>query len=531
MPSLGKTQQDRINTIKRGGLTIETAIDPQTQDAAQEAVSNYVGAKDPIIATMSMIQPGTGLIKGMAQSRPVMGGNEKKGETYYSYPAPPDLGGSSGGFQSGSTFKAITAAAALEAGVSPSKTYNAQSPMSFTGTTWKTCDGTYRQIAPYVPKNSTGVNGVMDMRKAAKYSVNTYFLQLEHTIGLCAVVKMAEKLGVKLASGEEIGKSQFVVPSLTLGVANIAPLSLAEAYATFAARGIHCDPVIIDKIINGQGKEIPAPSANCKRVISKDVADGVNSILQGVMADGGTGSPAAIPDGRPQAGKTGTTNDNQAVWFAGYTPDLAGVASIAEDVTQKPFRQPHVRSGGILGYYMKDTGVTLQATGGGDAGGGIWKPAMTKALKGTPHTKFADYKNSDTAENGMVDVPNVQGMSVKKATDVLTNAGFSVVPTRIYNSAPQGYFVGFSRYGGKAPKYSTIYAYYSAGPAPQPPKSTTNDSGGGGKKKSDKSNTSDSGKKSDNTDTNKNDSGSTSTDKPSGGASSGGNKGGKKGNG
>ncbi|QDP95088.1 penicillin-binding protein [Microlunatus elymi] len=479
-PSLGKTEQDRINTIKRGGLTIETAIDPKTQDAAQEAVSNYVGPKDPVIATMSMIQPGTGLIIGMAQSRPVMGNDAKKGETYYSYPAPPDLGGSSGGFQSGSTFKAITMAAALEAGVPPSKKYNAKSPMDFTGTTWKSCDGSFvLGDKHYAPKNSTGVNGVMDMRKAAKYSVNTYFLQLEHTIGLCPVLKMAEKLGVKLASGEPISESPAYnrSPSLTLGVANIAPLSLAEAYATFAARGIHCDPIIIDKITNADGKELKAPSANCKRVISEDVADGVNDILQGVMT--GTGAPAALPDGRPEAGKTGTTNDNQAVWFAGYTPDLAGVASVAEDVTRKPFRAGHVRSGG-LEYYHLSTGVTLQATGGGDAGAGIWKPAMSKALKDVDPSKFADYKNKDTAK--MVDLPDVHQMSIKKATNKLEDAGFSVVPTTQYSDQPAGYFIGFSQYDGKLPKFSTIYAVYSAGPAPQPKKDKKSNSDNGGKK-------------------------------------------------
>jgi len=489
LPALGKTKQDRVNTIKRGGLTIQTAIDPKTQDAAQKAVSNYVGPRDPVIATMSMIQPGTGLIIGMAQSRPEMGGDAKKGETYYDYPAPPDLGGSSGGFQSGSTFKAITIAAALEEGVSPSKTYNARSPLPMTGTRWKTCDGNFTLTEPYSPKNSTGVNGVMNMRKAAEYSVNTYFLQLEQTIGLCPVVKMASKLGVKLASGQPIEDSPYAsAPSLTLGVANIAPLSLAEAYATFAARGIHCDPIIIDKITNYQGKDIDPPSANCKRVISKDVADGVNDILQGVMQGGATGSPARLDDGRPEAGKTGTTDDNQAVWFAGYTPDLAGVASIAEDVTRKPFRHGNVRPGGLLGYQL-DTGVVLQGTGGGDAGAGIWKPAMTKALKGIDPTDFHGYKNSDTTDNHLVDVPDVSGMSVGKAIKVLEEAGFSVVPTSIYSRSPQGYFLGFSQYGGKLPRFSTIYAVYSAGPPPQ----KHSDTGNNKKNDSDKGSKGDSG--------------------------------------
>ncbi|GAB3920253.1 carboxypeptidase [Microlunatus endophyticus] len=489
LPALGKTQQDRINTIKRGGLTIKTAIDPKTQDAAQKAVSDYVGPKDPVIATMSMIQPGTGLIIGMAQSRPVMGASVKHGHTYYDYPAPPDLGGSSGGFQSGSTFKAITIAAALEEGVSPSKTYDAKSPMSFTGTTWKTCDGNFTipSSDPYVPKNSTGVNGTMDMRKAAQYSVNTYFLQLEHTIGLCPVVKMASRLGVKLASGQPIEKSNYAAaPSLTLGVANIAPLSLAEAYATFAARGIRCDPIIIDSITTAQGKKIDPPSANCKRVISKDVADGVNSILQDVMKPGATGYPAKLDDGRPEAGKTGTTNDNQALWFAGYTPDLAGVASIAEDVTQKPFKHGHVRDGG-LEYYQLDTGKVLQGTGGGDAGSGIWKPAMTAALDGVDPTDFHAYKNSDTTDGHKVDVPDVQGLSIDKATKKLEDAGFSVVPTSTYNNAAQGTFLGFSQYGGELPKFSTIYAIYSAGPAPKQKsdnKKSDSKKGGGDSKKS-----------------------------------------------
>src|SRR6478752_4426698 len=82
-PSLGKSVADREKRINRGGLTIQTAIDPKVQDLAQRKVSAVVAAKDPLISTMNMIQPGTGLIVAMVQSRPVMGSKAKKGQTYW----------------------------------------------------------------------------------------------------------------------------------------------------------------------------------------------------------------------------------------------------------------------------------------------------------------------------------------------------------------------------------------------------------------------------------------------------------------
>ena len=74
---------------------------------------------------MNMIQPGTGLIVAMAQSRPVMGSNAKKGQTYWNLAVDPAMGGIQG-YQAGSTFKAFTAAAALEKGIPLSKKYNAR---------------------------------------------------------------------------------------------------------------------------------------------------------------------------------------------------------------------------------------------------------------------------------------------------------------------------------------------------------------------------------------------------------------------
>ena len=146
-PSLGKTVKERENMVKRGGLVIQTAIDPKTQDLAQQKVSAVVGPKDPVISTMNMIQPGTGLIIAMAQSRPVMGGNAKKGQTYWNLAVEPAMGGIQG-YQAGSTFKAFTLAAALEKGIPISKKFNARSPINFSGRTFETCRGRERGVRP-----------------------------------------------------------------------------------------------------------------------------------------------------------------------------------------------------------------------------------------------------------------------------------------------------------------------------------------------------------------------------------------------
>ncbi len=114
---------------------------------------------------------------------------------------------------------------------------------------------------------------------------------------------------------------------------------MAEAYATFASGGIHCDPVVLEKVTTKAGQEIPLPSDTCKRVIDQKYADAVNDLLVGGVMSG-TGKPATIPGGYPQGGKTGTIDDNQAVWFAGSTPEVTGVAMIAIDKTHPYWKSP-----------------------------------------------------------------------------------------------------------------------------------------------------------------------------------------------
>ncbi|MFC7625579.1 transglycosylase domain-containing protein [Microlunatus sp. GCM10028923] len=395
-PSLGETEKEREHTLLRGGLTIETAIDPDVQDMAQKRLSKVVSPTDPIISTMNMIQPGTGLILAMAQSRPVMGTNSKKGETYYNYSVSPSLGGAEG-YQAGSTFKAFTAAAALEKGIPMSKEYDAKKTINLKGRSFKTCEGRSK-LGKWKVSNSTKANGKMDMNKAIQMSVNTYFAQLVLQVGLCRTTEMAEKLGIESTGKDERegheGEIRDLVdyyqynPSFTLGSVEISPISMAEAYATFASRGIHCDPTIIKKVTTPARKELQVPDGNCKRVLDKDVADGMNRLLSSVITKG-TGKRAETKDGRPQAGKTGTIDSNEAVWFAGYTPEAAGVAMIAIDKRQKPFiwGKKGFRSRGVKGFKL-ESGERLEGSGSGDAGQEIWKPTMERYLKDQPKSKF-----------------------------------------------------------------------------------------------------------------------------------------------
>ena len=456
MPSLGSTAKERENRLKRGGLTIKTLIDPKAQQAAEEAVAKTVGPTDPVWGGTVLIQPGTGLITAMAQSRTKLGSGE--GETWLQANASSDFGGV-GGFQAGSTFKPFVIATALEQGVPTSTSFESKSRMQFRGYKFKNCEGPFTYLGDYAPKNYDGDHGNINMLEATQKSVNTYFVQLEAKVGICASIDTAQKLGVKLADGDDMRK-MAEYPSWVLGVAEVTPLSMAEAYATFANRGVHCNPIILQSVQTQDGTEVEIPSADCKQVISSDVADGVSSILSTVITQG-TGAPARLPDGRPQAGKTGTTNDTQSVWFAGYTPDMAGVAYIAADVTSSRFKGKESKP--IVGLRMS-TGKVLEGSGGHDAGG-IWKSAMSEALKDIPASNFQE-PNKRILEGEKVPVPNVAGMTEEQARQTLEAEGFSVGRTEQFSPQPAGTYLGKVFPSTRAAKYSTVQLVYSKGPIP-----------------------------------------------------------------
>ncbi|MFE4976226.1 transglycosylase domain-containing protein [Kitasatospora sp. NPDC056651] len=373
-PAFGKSAADRKKLWDTGGLNIYTTLDPDKQAAAQKAVSTKVYVTDPVSAAMTMVEPGSGRILAMAQTRPY-GLAKEKNETVVNYNVDAAMGGGIG-FQPGSNFKPIVAAAALEAGLTSTQRYDSPNRMDWP--TMRTCDGTWKNLNKgkkegIIPNESTSEVGPYELKQAMALSVNTYFVQMEQEIGLCAVKQMANKLGM---TGKASGDPLEEVPALGLGTQEVSPLTMANVYATFAARGTYCAPTAISRITTVAGTDVPVPPARCTPAMSEDTADVINSVLLGVTEKGGTARDLGLDDGRQIAGKTGTTDEKKSAWFTGYTGNLAGSVWLGSPGTKVPMR--NIRIGG------KYQAEVFGATGPGP----IWQQAMSDAVRGMPEKEF-----------------------------------------------------------------------------------------------------------------------------------------------
>jgi membrane peptidoglycan carboxypeptidase len=368
-PELGATVKDRAHYLKTGGLLIRTSIDPKIQAAAQASIDKHSKRTDSAIAAISVVEPGTGLVKAMVQSRPYGNG---KFHTNYNYNVEKSYAGGYGGFQNGSTMKAFTIAAALSKGIPMDYRINSPEQINLSNKKFRTCHGWTRD-PKYTPRNSTR-SGNLTMVEAARYSTNTYFLQLSLRTGLCSIATIAGKLGMY---NGQTGEPLDQVISMTLGVGYVTPLMLSNAYATFAARGKYCETLVVTSVRDKAGRPVPGPGINCKQVLPRAVADGVNRVLSAVMMPGGTGGRLRFGT-RDMAGKTGTIQQNLAVWYAGYTPNLAAAAVVAD--ANLPYTN--------LMYRHTLNGRDIADPTGSGTAGPLWQTAMQGALRGLPVERF-----------------------------------------------------------------------------------------------------------------------------------------------
>ncbi|MEV0585627.1 transglycosylase domain-containing protein [Nonomuraea sp. NPDC050310] len=355
-----------------GGLTVKTTLDPKMQQAADRAIRQYVSRKDKPVAAEAMVVPGTGAITAMAASRP-FGSDAAKNEIGYNLVGDSRHGGGAG-FQAGSTFKVFTLIAALEQGMrfgdgnTTGAAYHAPSASAF-----RDCKGNAVGDPSHPVRNSSeGGGGFKTLQTGTWSSVNTFFLALEEKVGLCQTVKVAEKLGIKRADGKPVRQFE----TFTLGADEMDPVTVAAAYAALGARGRYCRPMAILEIRDDRSGKVVKNRPSCRQNIEPEVADAVNDILSGVFTKGTMSGVGGL--GRDAAGKTGTTDNYTAAWFAGYTPDLAAAVSLGDPRGAFSHDLIGVTIGGRPYGYVQ--GATIS--------GPIWKQSMLGALAGTPATSF-----------------------------------------------------------------------------------------------------------------------------------------------
>jgi penicillin-binding protein 1A len=255
-----------------------------------------------------------------------------------------DGGGS--GRQPGSAFKPIVLAETLKQGVALDKVYDAPAKKVFpdanAGDDW--------EVSNYA---DAGL-GRLNLVDATRKSSNTAYAQMILDVGADNVVALAERMGVTGDVPE--------VNSVALGTASVSVLDMASAYSTFANDGEHIDPVVVTRVTDAQGALLYEAPTERERVLSEEVAQGVNWTLNQVI-ESGTGTGAKF--GQPAAGKTGTTDEYRDAWFAGYTCSLTSAVWVGYPGTETKLMT------NVHG--LEVTGGTFPAT--------IWRKFMTEVTR------------------------------------------------------------------------------------------------------------------------------------------------------
>ena len=324
------------DTIVQSGLKIHTTIDPTYQDAAQAAVEKFLSGSgsDELEQSLVAIDPNTGYIKAMVGGRDYNGQHEGA-----------QVNGATALRQPGSSFKVFTLVAALEQGMNPNIRINANSPITIFNNRFQ--------------NYGNQSYGTLTLTSATTLSSNTAYLQVAEAIGLDSVVAEAQKMGIT--------SPLEAYASTVLGAVETSAVDLASSYATLASGGLKRDAVAITKIEDRHGNTVYEHQDNPQQVIDPGVAKVATETLETVV-DSSSGTAHAMKNilsiDQPLAGKTGTTEYLDNLWFTGYTPQVSiavwtGYKSGSKSVTVNgssghPYNTSNITAAYFLNSILKD---------------------------------------------------------------------------------------------------------------------------------------------------------------------------------
>jgi len=356
-PTFGATRIERERLLKTQGITIRTTLDSAKQDAAYASLTNAipVGDASGLNDALVSLDPRTGKVLAMAQNTTY---GIEAGQTMSNYAA-------DGNFQVGSTFKVFTLLQWFKEGHSAYETVGSANTFYPNGA-FK-CDGRSITTEGYQVNDLAGKTGTMNVVRATGQSVNQAFVNMASRVDFCSIFETAYDMGIT-----EDGEVPSPFPANILGSVSGSPLQMASVFATIANSGQQCKPQSIESVTDRDENVLKEFAADCKEVISPEVANKTAALL--TASAGQYYTSTRLGDGRPFAAKSGTTDGHANTWLTGFTPSLATAAWVGHGDNSSQEVSGVVINGV---YHSEIFGETY-------VGQNIWAPYMTQALAGTP---------------------------------------------------------------------------------------------------------------------------------------------------
>jgi len=406
MSQLGSSQKARDTAWRNGGYKIQTTLNIDLNAEQKRLLNTYDNKAETNLAlgsTLNSIEAGSGRIITMAQ-------NKDFDESLKSAPTSTSLNysvdekyGSSKGFQTGSTYKLFTLLDWVKAGHGLNETV---SGAERTVSPWTICGQTVGTPFP-VSNDAPGEGGNWSVMGATAGSINGAFASMAQKLDLCDIRDIAQSLGVHRADGAEL---QYQNPSAILGTNEIAPMTMAAAYAAVANNGIYCKPIAIDEITSPSGKKLGGQTKDCQQAVDPAFAQAAIYAMKGTIRSG-TAQGAQTPDGTQLFAKTGTTDYADQIWLVGASSRVA-TAYWQGNTDGKKNNLRHY-SNGVGGTYAGDRAK-------------VWREAMTPINAIYPAGPFTDPQQNAIRGNAKA-LPNLQGKTADEARAAISGAGFTYV--------------------------------------------------------------------------------------------------------
>jgi len=358
---LGATKEERVANWNSGGYKMYTSIDLDKQDIAQANLDRQAPATEDrfqLGAAVDSVEAGTGRILVMAQNKTFDNTKDGGGPTTTAVNFSTDFPyGGSTGFPTGSTYKVFDLANWLQNGHGLNDLVDGRSPQTYDLRTFTApCDpAAVSDPNPYKLRNDSGSGGTMTVRAALIGSVNNAFMHMAQQSDLCSIRDTAMSMGAHRADGKPLS----VNPAAILGTNEIAPLTMAGAVATIGAGGVHCEPIILDKVVGPTGKDLGGQPQNCTQALTPEVAAGVANAMIG-STNGGTSSAGNPRDGVPIAGKTGTSPEADHLWIMESTTKVGTAVWTGNIQGHQSLRR--IRNPNTGAYYASSSRFTIIKT-------------------------------------------------------------------------------------------------------------------------------------------------------------------------